>query len=179
MDHLNRIGFIGLGLMGEPMALNLLHSGYSVTVFNRSRKPMDELAPIGAKTANSPKEVAGNSGVVIDMVTDAPDVHEVILGQDSVACGGHAGLIVIDMSTNSPKTALSISTELSKNGRVFFPRIIRRDFRSGFKAAHIRKGSQVRHATRRTTPLDTSRQQHGMPSLRCRCVLPVWKIGEQ
>ena len=119
MDQNTKIGFIGLGLMGKPMALNLLRNGYRVTVFNRSRKPMDELTAIGAKAANSPKEVARDSDVVVDMVTDAPDVREVILGHDGVAEGVHAGLIVVDMSTNSPETALSLSNELGKNGVEF------------------------------------------------------------
>src|SRR5579875_3873618 len=95
-----KIGFIGLGLMGKPMASNLLRRGYKVTVYNRSKKPVEDLisSSPGATAANSPKEVALNSDIVIDIVTDAPDVEQVLLDQNNgVIQGEHSGLIVIDM----------------------------------------------------------------------------------
>src|SRR5690606_9361322 len=79
-----RIGFIGLGIMGRPMARNLLRAGYSLTVYNRSRGPVDELAAEGAAPAGSPAELAAESDVIITIVTDSPDVEEVIAGERGV-----------------------------------------------------------------------------------------------
>ncbi|MEM2402124.1 MAG: 2-hydroxy-3-oxopropionate reductase [Candidatus Bathyarchaeia archaeon] len=113
---LKRIGFIGLGVMGKPMAINLLRAGYPLTVWNRTRSKMDELIAMGANGASSPREVAERSDVVITMVTDSPDVEEVILGPNGVIHGARPGLIVIDMSTISPKVTRKISEELAKKG---------------------------------------------------------------
>jgi 3-hydroxyisobutyrate dehydrogenase len=113
---LRRIGFIGLGIMGKPMALNLLKAGYPLTVWNRTRSKMDELIAMGAYGASSPKEVAERSDVVITMVTDSPDVEDVLLGSNGVIHGGKPGLIVIDMSTISPLVTRRISGELAKKG---------------------------------------------------------------
>jgi len=113
---LKRIGFIGLGVMGKPMAINLLRAGYPLTVWNRTRSKMDELIAMGANGANSPREVAERSDVVITMVSDSPDVEEVILGPNGVIHGARPGLIVIDMSTISPKVTRKISEELAKKG---------------------------------------------------------------
>jgi 3-hydroxyisobutyrate dehydrogenase len=113
---MKRIGFIGLGIMGRPMSQNLLKAGYPVTVFNRSRPSVDALVQAGAKAASSPKEVAENSDVVITIVTDTPDVQQVILGKDGVLQGARKGLVVIDMSTISPKVTREISAELNKAG---------------------------------------------------------------
>ena len=113
---MKKIGFIGLGIMGKPMSLNLLKAGYEVTVYNRSRPAVDALAAAGAKTASSPKEVSLNSDVVITIVTDTPDVQQVILGPNGVLEGAKKGLTVIDMSTISPKVTRMISAELAKAG---------------------------------------------------------------
>ncbi len=114
-ERLPSVGFIGLGLMGKPMAANLLKKGYTVTVYNRSKKSVEELASkSGAKPAASSKEVAENSEIIIDMVTDAPDVREVILGEEGAIHGAKSGSIVIDMSTNSPDVAISVASELEK-----------------------------------------------------------------
>ena len=117
--NLPKVGFIGLGLMGKPMAVNLLRKGYSVTVFNRSKKDVEELVALQAKSADSPKEVAENSEIIIDMVTDGPDVQEVLLGPQGVIQGAQNGTIVIDMSTNSPDVAISTALELEKKGVEF------------------------------------------------------------
>ena len=109
-----KIGFIGLGIMGKPMASNIIRKGYRVTVYNRSKKSIEELEALGATRANSPSEVAKNSDILIDMVTDAPDVQNVILGENGVIEGSRGGMIIIDMSTNSPDVASLISSELSK-----------------------------------------------------------------
>jgi 3-hydroxyisobutyrate dehydrogenase len=113
---MKRIGFIGLGIMGKPMSQNLLKAGYELTVYNRSRAAMDVLASAGAKTAASPKEVAQNSDVVITIVTDTPDVQQVILGPNGVLEGARKGLTIIDMSTISPKVTRMMSAELAKVG---------------------------------------------------------------
>jgi 3-hydroxyisobutyrate dehydrogenase len=113
---MKRIGFIGLGIMGRPMSQNLLKAGYPVTVFNRSRGPAELLAAAGARVAESPKEVAAESDVVITMVTDTPDVEQVILGPGGVIEAAREGLVVVDMSTISPKTTREMSSELAKRG---------------------------------------------------------------
>ena len=111
-----RIGFIGLGVMGRPMALNLLKAGYPMVVWNRTRSKMKPLLEAGAEGADSPREVAEKSDVVITMVTDSPDVEEVILGPNGVIHGAHPGLIVIDMSTISPTVTRRIAQKLAEKG---------------------------------------------------------------
>ena len=113
---MKRIGFIGLGIMGRPMSQNLLKAGYSVTVYNRSRGPAELLASAGAKVAASPRDVAADSDVVITMVTDSPDVQQVILGPGGVIEAAREGLVVIDMSTISPTVTRSISAALAEAG---------------------------------------------------------------
>lgn len=113
---MKRIGFIGLGIMGKPMSLNLLKAGYPVTVYNRSRPSVEALVSAGAKSAASPKEVAQSSDVVITIVTDTPDVQQVMLGPNGVIEGARSGLVVIDMSTISPKVTRMISSGLAKSG---------------------------------------------------------------
>ena len=102
--------------MGKQMAANLIRNGHQLIVFNRSKKSVEELSSIGAKAAASPKEVATGSDILIDIVTDAPDVEEVLLGEDGVIHGAKKGLIVIDMSTNSPMFAKSLYSKLSERG---------------------------------------------------------------
>ena len=111
-----RIGFIGLGVMGKPMATNLLKASYPLTVWNRTRSKMKDLVVMGAYGASSPKEVAERSDVVITMVTDSPDVEEVVLGPNGVIHGARPGLILIDMSTISPIVTRKIANELAKKG---------------------------------------------------------------
>ncbi len=111
-----KLGLIGLGIMGKPMALNLLKAGFPLTVYNRSRAPVDLLASQGARAAASPREVAANSDVVITMVTDSPDVEQVVLGPNGVIEGLKPGGIFVDMSTISPVVTRRIAAELSKKG---------------------------------------------------------------
>jgi 2-hydroxy-3-oxopropionate reductase len=96
------VGFIGLGLMGKPMARNLLKAGYALTVHSRSRVPVDELVALGARAAGSSREVAAAADVVITIVPDSPDVERVVTGPDGLLAGAAQGLIHIDMSTISP-----------------------------------------------------------------------------
>lgn len=112
-----RIGLIGVGIMGAPMAENLMKAGYPVTIFNRSERPaIAKLTAIGARVARSPKEVAASSDVVITMVTDSPDVEAVVLGPDGVIEGARRGMTVIDMSTISPSVTRKIAEALSRVG---------------------------------------------------------------
>src|SRR5512143_1731069 len=96
------IGFIGLGLMGKPMAKNLLKAGFKLTVNSRSPGPVEELASLGATAAHSPRAVAEASEVVITMVPDTPEVEQVVTGPEGILAGARPGLIHIDMSTISP-----------------------------------------------------------------------------
>src|SRR5437868_12693238 len=96
------IGFIGLGIMGKPMARNLLRAGYSLVIHSRSQAPVDELAAEGAQKAASPQEVASQSEIVILMLPDSPDVETVVAGERGVFAGAHSGSLLIDMSTISP-----------------------------------------------------------------------------
>jgi 2-hydroxy-3-oxopropionate reductase len=113
MQH---IGFIGLGLMGRPMAKNLLKAGFQLTVHSRSRRSVDELVALGAAAAHSPRDVAAASEVVITMVPDAPDVEAVVAGPDGILAGAKPGLIHIDMSTISPVATRRIAEMEKKAG---------------------------------------------------------------
>lgn len=110
------IGFIGLGIMGRPMALNLMKSGYNLTVYNRSKDKVEALAKAGATPAVSPKEVAERSDVIITIVTDSPDVEAVVLGEEGVVHGARPGSVVIDMTTMSPDVTRDIAQALSAHG---------------------------------------------------------------
>ena len=109
---LTKIGFIGLGLMGRHMAINLIHAEYSLTVWNRTKSKMNELIEIGAQAADSPRSVAEKSDVVITMVSDSPDVEAIILGDKGIVEGAHEGLLIIDMSTISPEVTRRIANVL-------------------------------------------------------------------
>jgi len=104
-----RVGFIGLGIMGKPMARNLLKAGFPLTVYSRKRSAVEELMADGATGASSSREVAKQSDIVITIVTDTPDVQEVILGENGVLAGFRPGGIIIDMSTISPTATREIA----------------------------------------------------------------------
>ena len=113
---MSTVGVIGLGLMGKPMASNLLKAGFTVTVFNRSRPAMDALAAEGAKLAASPAEVGRASDIVITMVPDSPDVEAVLLGPNGVCEGAKPGTLLIDMSTIAPAAARKIHDAVTAKG---------------------------------------------------------------
>ncbi len=113
---MKRIGFIGLGLMGSGMSMNLVKAGFPVTVWNRTASKMEPLIEAGAKGAGSPKEVAENSDVIVSIVTDSQDVEEVILGPEGAIHGAESGAVVIDMSTISPSVTRRIAEELGEKG---------------------------------------------------------------
>jgi 2-hydroxy-3-oxopropionate reductase len=111
-----RIGFIGLGIMGKPMAHNLMKAGHKLVVYNRSQAPVKELAADGATGADSPKAVASQSGVVITMLPDSPQVQEVMTGKEGVLAGAKAGTLVIDMSTISPVVTQEVAKAAQAQG---------------------------------------------------------------
>ncbi|WP_448562352.1 NAD(P)-dependent oxidoreductase [Trichothermofontia sp.] len=111
-----KVGFIGMGTMGAPMALNLLKAGHTVTVHNRTRDRELPLAEAGATRANSPCAAAKEAEVIITCVSDSPDVAAVILGESGVIHGAQPGAIVIDMSTISPITTRHIAAQLATKG---------------------------------------------------------------
>lgn len=110
-----RIGFIGLGAMGNPMATRLCKHGYELVVFDINKKAVSELVKIGSKASKSPKEVAENSEIIFTMLPDSPDVQEVILGEDGVLDGAKKGSVIIETSTDSPSTSIKISEEAKKH----------------------------------------------------------------
>jgi 2-hydroxy-3-oxopropionate reductase len=110
------VGFIGLGIMGRPMAKNLVKAGYPLVVHSRSRGPVDDLVKAGAKAASSPKDVASQCDVLITMLPNSPDVEQVALGKDGIIEGAKAGLIFIDMSTISPIVSQKIGKALAAKG---------------------------------------------------------------
>jgi len=111
-----RLGFIGIGIMGEPMVRNLLKAGYEVTVHTRTKSKAEELICEGAVWAESPAEVASGSDVVITCVTDTPDVRAVLLGENGVIEGAREGLICVDMSTISPAATKEMGRILADKG---------------------------------------------------------------
>jgi len=111
-----RIGYIGLGLMGKPIAGNLLKAGYQLTVHSRSHGPVDELVAQGARPAATPRAVAEASDFVFTSLPDSPDVEQVVLGPQGVREGCRPGMIFIDHSTIKPETSRRIATELKTLG---------------------------------------------------------------
>jgi 2-hydroxy-3-oxopropionate reductase len=110
------IGFIGLGIMGKPMARNLMKAGYPLVVHNRSRAAVDELSKEGAQAAVSSKEVAARSEVLITMLPDSPDVELVYTGEQGVFAGAKAGMLLIDMSSISPIVARKLAADAQNRG---------------------------------------------------------------
>lgn len=111
-----KIGFIGLGIMGKPMSKNLLKAGYQLVVMNRSREAVEEVVAAGATAANSPREVAEQSDIVITMLPNSPQVKEVVLGKDGIIEAARPGLIVIDMSSIAPLVSREIAAQLESKG---------------------------------------------------------------
>lgn len=111
-----RIGFIGLGIMGRPMCANLLKAGYSLTVWNRSQPGIDTVVGYGAEAGKTPADVAAHSDIIITIVTDSPDVEQVVLGPDGAAEGAKPGSALIDMTTMSPSVTRHIAGVLKERG---------------------------------------------------------------
>ena len=111
-----RIGYVGLGAMGKPMAKNLVRAGYSVSVYNRTAAKTEELAAMGASVAATPKDLAGNCQVIIVNVSNSPEVEEVVLGKEGAIQNGRPGTVIIDMGTSYPSSTLKICRSLEEKG---------------------------------------------------------------
>jgi 3-hydroxyisobutyrate dehydrogenase len=110
----DQVGFIGLGIMGQGMTRNLLKSGFTVTVWNRTASKMDPLIEAGARAGASPADVAAQSDIIVICVSDTPDVEAVVLGDDGVIEAVKAGSLVIDCSTISPIATQVMATALAE-----------------------------------------------------------------
>ena len=113
---MRKIGFIGIGIMGKPMAGNLLKAGFPVKVFDINSDAVDEIVHAGAERGRSPQNVAETSEVIITMLPNSPEVRQVILGDDGVIYGAHKGSIVIDMSSIDPSVSKEVAAELATRG---------------------------------------------------------------
>ncbi len=110
------VGFIGLGIMGRPMAKNLMEAGYDLVVHNRSPEKAEELAQEGATAAGSPREVAERCDIIITMLPDSPQVEEVLAGEEGVFEGIGDGALIVDMSTISPVVTEGLATKAKEKG---------------------------------------------------------------
>src|SRR5712692_8618323 len=106
-----KVGFIGLGEQGKPMAVNLAKSGFDLTVRDLRQEPVDELIAIGAKAGNSPREVAAASEVIEVAVVDDAQVEAVVMGDDGIIAGARPGCVIAIHSTIRPATVRKIATE--------------------------------------------------------------------
>lgn len=111
-----KIGFIGLGIMGKPMAKNLLKAGYELIVCDIVKAAVEEVKGAGAKVASTPKEVAEQVDMVITMLPNGPQVKQVVVGANGVVEGAKPGTIVVDMSSIAPLVSREVAAELAKNG---------------------------------------------------------------
>jgi 2-hydroxy-3-oxopropionate reductase len=111
-----KLGFVGLGIMGKPMAQNLMEAGYDLVVHNRSQGKVDELVTEGAEGAGSPREVAESSDVVFTMLPGPPEVREVVAGEDGLLEGAREGSLLVDMSTSSPILARELARTAREKG---------------------------------------------------------------
>ena len=111
-----RVGYIGLGIMGKPMAHNIMKAGFPVVVHNRSRDAVHELVAEGAKEAHTPAEVAAQVDVVFTNLPDSPDVEFVVLGPEGILEGAHEGMVFVDNSTIKPATSRLIGRRLAEKG---------------------------------------------------------------
>lgn len=111
-----KIGFIGLGIMGKPMARNLMKKGHTLVVSGHNKAVAAEFAKDGATVFDTPKEIAANSDIIITMLPNSPQVEEVVLGKDGVIEGAKKGSCVIDMSSIAPLSSRKIASELEKVG---------------------------------------------------------------
>lgn len=111
-----KIGFIGLGNMGQPMAGRLIEAGFPLTIWNRTKSKTEELVKKGAKAVNSPKEVAAESTVIVTMISEGPVLKEVCLGANGVLAGAKSGSVLIDMSTVDPASSMEVAKALEAKG---------------------------------------------------------------
>ncbi len=113
---MKNIGFIGLGIMGKPMAMNLIKAGYNLTVYDIRPEPVKEVVAAGAKEGKSSRDVAAKSEVIITMLPNSPDVKKAVLGEHGVLEGAAKGAILIDMSSIAPLVSKEVAAEAEKKG---------------------------------------------------------------
>ena len=109
---MQKIGFIGIGIMGKPMAKNLIDAGYQMVAYNRGKEALEKIVSYGAERASSSKEVASQCDIIITMLPNSPDVKKVVLGKEGVIEGVHAGQVLIDMSSIAPLVSQEIAKKL-------------------------------------------------------------------
>jgi len=113
---MKKLGFIGIGIMGKPMAKNLIDAGYQMVAYDRGKEALEKIVSYGAERASSSKEVASQCDIIITMLPNSPDVKKVVLGKEGVIEGVRAGQILIDMSSIAPLVSQEIAKELSEKG---------------------------------------------------------------
>jgi len=113
---MKKIGFVGLGIMGKPMAMNLIKAGFSLIVYDVRPEPVKEVVAAGAKESKSSKDVAAQSEVVVTMLPNSPDVKKAVLGQNGILEGAKPGMILIDMSSIAPLASQEIARDCAAKG---------------------------------------------------------------
>ncbi|CAA9459656.1 MAG: 2-hydroxy-3-oxopropionate reductase [uncultured Rubrobacteraceae bacterium] len=111
-----KIGFVGLGIMGRPMAKNLIEAGHELVLYNRTKEKAEELAGDGATVADTPRAVAESSGIIVTMLPDSPDVEAVVAGEGGLLEGIGEGSLIVDMSTISPVVARALAGKAREKG---------------------------------------------------------------
>ena len=111
-----KIGFVGLGIMGRPMAKNLIEAGHELVLYNRTKEKAEELAGDGATVADTPRAVAESSGIIVTMLPDSPDVEAVVAGDGGLLEGIGEGSLIVDMSTISPVVARELAGKAREKG---------------------------------------------------------------
>jgi 2-hydroxy-3-oxopropionate reductase len=114
--QMEKIGFVGLGIMGKPMSKNLIKAGHKLVVYDIISRPLEELATAGAEIAASPSGVASQANIIITMLPNSPHVKQAILGEKGVLEGARPGALVVDMSSIAPLVAKEVGGELAKKG---------------------------------------------------------------
>ena len=115
-DTVEKVGFVGLGIMGAAMAQSLLRAGYDLLVHNRTREKAEALGALGAQVADSLAEVAERCGVVVTMLPGPPEVREVVAGEGGLLESAYEGTLIVDMSTSSPHLARELSRTAKGRG---------------------------------------------------------------
>jgi 2-hydroxy-3-oxopropionate reductase len=113
---MKKIGFIGVGIMGKPMAKNLIDAGYRLIAYDIAEKPLNEIVEHGAERGTSPKDVSEKSNIIITMLPNSPEVRKAVLGENGVIEGVRKGQILIDMSSIAPLVSREVAEELKKKG---------------------------------------------------------------
>lgn len=113
---MKKIGFIGVGIMGKPMAKNLIDAGFKLMVYDIVEKALNEVVEYGAERGTSPRDVAENSDIIITMLPNSPDVRKAVLGENGIIEGVREGQILIDMSSIAPLVSQEVAEELKKKG---------------------------------------------------------------